>query len=97
MTMYKMVNQKKGKLPYKLAEQALWNKLCVGLIVPYKVHRKRKYPLILKAVTIIDSATGWCKVTQYSNKKVMTIANLVETTWLVRYPWPVEITYGQGA
>ena len=26
----------------------------------------------------------------------MMIANLVETTWLVRYPWPVEITYDQG-
>ena len=26
----------------------------------------------------------------------MTIANLVETVWLIRYPWPVEITYGRG-
>ena len=26
----------------------------------------------------------------------MTIMNLVETMWLVRYPWPVEITYEQG-
>ena len=24
------------------------------------------------------------------------IVNLVETTWLVRYPWSVEITYDQG-
>ena len=26
----------------------------------------------------------------------MTIENLVETTCLVRYPWPVKITYDQG-
>ena len=26
----------------------------------------------------------------------MKIVNLVETMWLVRYPWPVEITYDQG-
>ena len=26
----------------------------------------------------------------------MTTANLVETTWLVRYPWPVEIAYDRG-
>ena len=26
----------------------------------------------------------------------MTITNLVETTWLARYPWPVEITYDRG-
>ena len=50
--------------------------------------RKGKEPLILKAVTIIEPATGWFEVMQYSNKKETTIANLVETTWLVRYPWP---------
>ena len=33
---------------------------------------------------------------QYIDKNAMTIANLVETTWLVRYPWPVEITYDRG-
>ena len=42
---------------------------------------------------MIDPTTGWFEVTQYSNKKAMVIENLVETTWLVWYPWPVEITY----
>ena len=45
---------------------------------------------------MIDLVTGWFEVTQYSNKEAMTIMNLVETTWLVRYPWPVEIMYDQG-
>ena len=39
---------------------------------------------------MIYPVTGWFEVTQYSDKKVMTIANLVETTWLFRYPWTVE-------
>ena len=26
----------------------------------------------------------------------MTIANFVLNTWLVRYPWPVEIIYDRG-
>ena len=26
----------------------------------------------------------------------MTIVNLVETMWLIRYTWPIEITYDQG-
>ena len=26
----------------------------------------------------------------------MTVTNLVDTMWMVRYPWPVEITYDQG-
>ena len=28
--------------------------------------------------------------------KAMTIADLVKTIWLVRYPWPVEIAYDRG-
>ena len=44
---------------------------------------------------MIDPVTRWFKVMQYSNKKSMTIANLVETMWLVQYPWWVEITYDQ--
>ena len=45
---------------------------------------------------MIFPITRWLEVTQYSDKKAMTIANLVETKWLVRYPWPEEITYDQG-
>ena len=44
---------------------------------------------------MIDPVTRWFEVTKYSDKKDMTTVNLVETTWLVRYPWPVEITYDQ--
>ena len=41
----------------------------------------------------MDPVTGWFEVTQYSDKKAMKISNLVETTGLARYLWPVEITY----
>ena len=33
---------------------------------------------------------------KYNDKKEIMIENFVETTWLVWYPWPVEITYDQG-
>ena len=33
---------------------------------------------------------------KYNGKKATTVTNLVETTWLVQYQWPVEITYDQG-
>ena len=79
-----------------MAEETLWNKIRVDLIVPYKIHRKWKDPLISKSVTIIEPVTGWFEATQYRDKKAMTIENLVETTWLVRYPWPVEITSDRG-
>ena len=79
-----------------MAEEILWNKLCVDFIVPYKIRRKGKDSLILKLVTMIDPLTGWIEVTQYRDKEAMTIANLVKTAWLIQYPWPVEITYDRG-
>ena len=45
---------------------------------------------------MIYPVTGWFEITQYNKNKSMTIADLLETTWMVRYPWPVEIMYDQG-
>ena len=50
----------------------------------------------LKAVTVIYPVTGWFEVSQYNNKREISIANLIETTWLYRYHRPMEITYDQG-
>ena len=86
-----------GKLPDMSADEIPWNKICVGLIGPYKICRKGKYTLIPKSITIIYLVTGWFEVTQYNNRKVMNISNLVETTWLTRYPCPTEIMYDKGS
>ena len=48
-------------------------------------------------VTVIDPVTGWFEITQYDNKILISIANLVETKWLTIYPRPMEITYDQGS
>ena len=37
---------------------------------------------------MIDPVSGWFKITQYGNKKAISIEKLVETTWLTRYPRP---------
>ena len=55
---------------------------------------KRK--LKSKAVTIIDPVTGWFKITQYDDKIVIQIVNLVEAALLTRYHISIEITYDQG-
>ena len=70
---------------------------CVDLIGEYKIKQKGKKMLKMKAVTMIDPATGWFEIVQYSDKKSITIANLVEQTWLSRYPWPTLITYDRGS
>ena len=44
---------------------------------------------------MIDPVTGWFEIAQYEDKIEISIANLVETTWLSRYPRPIEITYEQ--
>ena len=44
----------------------------------------------------IDPVTGWFEIEQYEDKRVISIENLVETTWLSRYPRQKEITYDQG-
>ena len=46
-------------------------------------HKKKlqKQNLNLKYVTMINPMIGWFEITQYDNKIVISIANLVETTW----------------
>ena len=86
MSTYKTVNKKYGELTAKLSEEIPWNKLFVDIIDPYKIPRKGREPLILKRVTTINPITGGFEITKYNNKKSMATANLVENTWLFRYP-----------
>ena len=46
---------------------------------------------------VIDPVTGWFEIAQYNDKIAMSIADLVETTWLSRYPRPIEIMHDQGS
>ena len=91
-----MDRKKYSKLPAKTVEETPWNKICVYFIGPYKICRKGKDPIILKSLTMIDPITGCFEGTQYCDKKEMIITNLIETTCLVQYQWPVEITYDRG-
>ena len=46
---------------------------------------------------MIDPVTRWFEKVQYDDKRAISIANLVKTTWLYRYPRPTETTYDQGS
>ena len=48
---------KNGKLPARIAEEKLWNKLCVDIIGPYNIRQRQKQLLILKAVAMINPVT----------------------------------------
>ena len=46
---------------------------------------------------MIYPVTGWFEITQHDYKTTTSIENLVETTWLTRYPRQRETTYDQGS
>ena len=56
----------------------------------------KKENLNLNAINTIYPITGLFKIMKYDDKWLISIVNLVETTWLARYPCPTEITYDQG-
>ena len=45
---------------------------------------------------MIDQEIGWFEIVQYNYKEAATMANLVEKTWLCRYPRPTIIMYDRG-
>jgi len=99
-------NKRKGKkygwLPPKTAEAIPWDKLCVDLIGPYTIRRPKKQQkddnnLICRCVTMIDPATGWFEIHEYEDKRSISVAEIVEQQWLMRYPWPTQITFDRGS
>ena len=86
-----------GHFPPKEAEAVIWDKMCIDLIGPYKIHRKGQPDLECKCVTMIDPASGWFEIHQYDNKKSITVANIAEQEWFSRYPWPTPVTFNRGS
>jgi hypothetical protein len=84
----KKQSKKYGLLPEKDAEAMPWDRLCVDLFGPYEIKSKVKGVKIppLKAISMINPATGWFEIKQYDNKKSITVANIVEQEWLTHYP-----------
>ena len=55
-----------------------WDRLLVYLIGSYNTRREvHDDPLMLKALTMIDPATGWFKIVSYNEKQSDTKTNLV--------------------
>ena len=95
--LYKADQVKYGHLPPKVAEDTPWERLCVDLIGPWTKSLGSGKEITLRALTMIDPATGWFEVVSYDDKRSMTIAELTEMQWLSRYPWPQLVTYDRGS
>src|SRR5210317_613071 len=69
------------------------------MIGPYAIKQRKgkDAPVIhLNYVTMIDPATRWFEMVPTFKKDAGTIANIVESTWLTRYPLPSELIYDRG-
>ena len=91
----KASHKKYGKLPPKEAEAIPWHTLCIDLIGPYDFGQKES-AISLHCMTMIDPATGWFEIVEIPNKRADYIANILEQTWLTRYPWPTEVRMDRG-
>ena len=47
-------------------------------------------------MTMIDPATGWFEIEEVATKRADVIANVLETTWVTRYPLPTEVVADRG-
>ena len=55
------------KLSAKEAEAIPWDRLSVGLIGPYKIRGEgNNNHILLKALTTIETETGWFEIVQYN-------------------------------
>jgi hypothetical protein len=92
----KSMGPKYGLLPPKEAEVKPWDILCVDLIGPYTIQRKKRKELTLHCLTMIDPATGWFEIVPIENKTAAEVANQIELTWMTRYPWPTQVILDRG-
>jgi len=97
-----------GKLPVKHGELIPWHTLCIDLIGPYKLGQDEfayksgvkvktfDAPILQCMMTMIDPATGWFEIEEVATKRADVITNVLETTWLTRYPLPTEVVADRG-
>jgi transposase InsO family protein len=86
-----------GHLPPKEPEEIPWERLCIDLIGPYTIGAKCKSDeLTLHCLTMIDPATGWFEIAEIPAKTADVVMDILERTWLVRYPRPTEIIMDRG-
>lgn len=101
--------KKEGQLPPKPPEITPWKTLCIDLIGPYKIGKPavkdrktnkittKSTEITLRALTMIDPATGWFEIVEVPDKKADEISNILQRTWFDRYPWPEQVIMDRGS
>lgn len=85
-----------GKLPAKVAENPEpWNRVNIDMIGPLTVQTPTK-SYTLKALTMIDPATGWFEVKDVPDATADTCMKVFDNVWLTRYPRPQYLGFDNG-
>jgi len=95
----KKTNRRKyGKLPTKSAEVTPWKRVNVDLWGPATVKNKNGKDYKIHVMTMIDPVTSWCELAPLKNGPKATEAQrLFDSTWLARYPRPMEVGFDGGS
>ena len=51
---------------------------------------------VLHCLTMIDPTTGWFKIAEVPDTRADNISNILQQSWLVRYPWPTKVICDRG-
>jgi transposase InsO family protein len=89
---------KYGLLPPRDPQVVPWHTLCIDLIGPYTFgDPKKRNHVQLWCLTMIDPATGWFEIAEIPTKRADYVVNILEFSWLTRYPRPTEIVLDRGS
>jgi len=92
----KKQRKKYGHLPLKEAEKPEpWNRVNIDMVGPYTVQTPTKTHT-LRALTMIDPATGWFEIKDISNATAHECMKAFDDVWLARYPRPQYLGYDNG-
>ena len=93
----KVKMQKYGLLPPRNPQVVPWHTLCIDLIGPYTFgDPEKKNHVKLWCLTMIDPATGWFEIAEIPTKRADFVINILEFSWLTRYPRPTEVVLDRG-
>jgi hypothetical protein len=94
----KTKNRKYGHLPAKEAEDSEpWKRVNVDMIGPFIVRDVNNVKHELRALTMIDPATGWFEIKDVTRATSAEVSAAFDDTWLARYPRPQYLGYDGGS
>ena len=95
--MYKGPRKEYGHLPAKQWDKLVpWQRVDIDMIGPMKI-KTPSGNKELRALTMIDPATGWFEVKDVASTKAKDVMAAFDDTWLCRYPRPQYLGFDGGS